>query len=96
MGFTLMVKGDLGAWGTTERAGHVGPTKIKTRKTRNFVSFPCVSLELTLLSIILSLREALARQGTRVDRSRGRHGTLRVLYTHARSSDSQWLSWNRD
>lgn len=32
MGFTLMVKGDLGAWGTTEREGHVGPTKIKTRK----------------------------------------------------------------
>lgn len=36
-GFAITFKGDLGTWGTTERKGHVGLTKTKTR---NFASFP--------------------------------------------------------
>lgn len=39
-GFAITFKGDLEAWETTERKGHVGPTKTKTRKTRNFAFFP--------------------------------------------------------
>lgn len=84
MGFALMVVlplGLKGIWelgGQIERKCHVGTTKSLDKKIGHF--FPYEILELALLSIIQSVSKALAWQGTRVDRNRRRHSTVKVLF----------------